>query len=119
MLFGVDRIKSFFPPLITGTMIIVIGLTLSPGVIAGNIVNYGVGAMWQKWVVVLVVLATMTAVSIFVKGFFKLTPILIGIVAGCIASAFLVLWILRLLLKHQSLLYQTLLFPSLVCRLFR
>jgi uracil permease len=30
----------------------------------------------------------MTAVSIFVKGFFKLTPILIGIVAGCIASAF-------------------------------
>jgi uracil permease len=88
MLFGVDRIKGFFPPLITGTMIIVIGLTLSPGVIAGNIVNYGVGAMWQKWVVVLVVLATMTAVSIFVKGFFKLTPILIGIVAGCIASAF-------------------------------
>lgn len=88
MLFGVDRIKSFFPPLITGTMIIVIGLTLSPGVIAGNIVNYGAGAMWQKWVVVLVVLATMTAVSIFVKGFFKLTPILIGIVAGCIASAF-------------------------------
>ena len=88
MLFGVDRIKGFFPPLITGTMIIVIGLTLSPGVIAGNIVNYGVGAMWQRWVVVLVVLATMTAVSIFVKGFFKLTPILIGIVAGCIASAF-------------------------------
>jgi uracil permease len=88
MLFGVDRIKSFFPPLITGTMIIVIGLTLSPGVIAGNIVNYGAGAMWQKWVVVLVVLATMTAVSIFVKGFFKLTPILIGIVAGCITSAF-------------------------------
>ena len=88
MLFGVDRIKSFFPPLITGTMIIVIGLTLSPGVIAGNIVNYGAGAMWQKWVVVLVVLATMTAVSIFVKGFFKLTPILIGIVAGCIVSAF-------------------------------
>lgn len=88
MLFGVDRIKSFFPPLITGTMIIVIGLTLSPGVIAGNIINYGAGAMWQKWVVVLVVLATMTAVSIFVKGFFKLTPILIGIVAGCIASAF-------------------------------
>ena len=69
-------------------MIIVIGLTLSPGVIAGNIVNYGAGAMWQKWVVVLIVLATMTAVSIFVKGFFKLTPILIGIVAGCIASAF-------------------------------
>lgn len=88
MLFGVDRIKSFFPPLITGTMIIVIGLTLSPGVIAGNIIDYGAGAMWQKWAVVLVVLATMTAVSIFVKGFFKLTPILIGIVAGCIASAF-------------------------------
>jgi len=88
MLFGVDRIKGFFPPLITGTMIIVIGLTLSPGVIAGNIVNYGVGAMWQRWIVVLVVLATMIAVSIFVKGFFKLTPILIGIVAGCITSAF-------------------------------
>lgn len=88
MLFGVDRIKGFFPPLITGTMIIVIGLTLSPGVIAGNIVNYGAGAMWQKWIVVLVVLATMIAVSIFVKGFFKLTPILIGIVAGCITSAF-------------------------------
>ncbi|NLJ41636.1 MAG: purine/pyrimidine permease [Clostridiales bacterium] len=86
LIFGVDRIKSFFPPLVTGPMIMVIGLTLSPGVIAGNIVDVDMGTIGQRWVVVLAVVVTMVLISIFVKGFFKLVPILMGIIVGYIVS---------------------------------
>jgi len=67
-------------------MIVVIGLTLSPGVIAGNIIDANIGTIGQRWIVALAVVATMVIVSIFVKGFFKLVPILIGIVVGFIVS---------------------------------
>jgi len=39
LIFGVDRIRSFFPPLVTGPMIMIIGLTLSPSIIVNNIVG--------------------------------------------------------------------------------
>lgn len=88
MIFGVERIRSFFPPLVTGPMIVVIGLTLSPGVIMGNIVNADIGTLAQRWIVVLIVVLTMVIISVFVKGFFKLVPILIGITVGYIVSIF-------------------------------
>src|SRR5690554_270186 len=37
--FGADRIRSFFPPLVTGPMIMVIGLHLGAGMIQSNIVG--------------------------------------------------------------------------------
>ena len=72
-LVGVERIKSFFPPIVTGPIIMVIGLSLTPVAIGGASGNWWVAAF-----VVLVILIVM----LFTKGFFKLVPILIGIAAG-------------------------------------
>jgi uracil permease len=72
-LVGVERIKSFFPPIVTGPIIMVIGLSLAPVAI-----NQSSGNWWVAVFVVLVIILVM----LFTKGFFKLVPILIGIAAG-------------------------------------
>ncbi|WP_084489498.1 uracil-xanthine permease family protein [Clostridiisalibacter paucivorans] len=76
--FGPEKITSFFPPIVTGPMIVVIGLILSPTAIEMASAN---------WMVAFVVLATVVIVSIFGKGFFKVIPILCGVVVGYIFSA--------------------------------
>jgi uracil permease len=92
LIFGVDRIRSFFPPLVTGPMIMIIGLTLSPSIIVNNIVGvegsdvFAMGTLGQRWIIVLAVVVTMVVVSVFVKGFFRLVPILLGILVGYIVS---------------------------------
>ncbi|EOD01298.1 uracil-xanthine permease family protein [Caldisalinibacter kiritimatiensis] len=79
-IFGVDRIKSFFPPVVTGPMIIVIGLILSP---------VAIEMASQNWLVALVVVATVILTSVFGKGLFKVIPILCGVVVGYAFSAVL------------------------------
>lgn len=76
-LFGVEKVKSFFPPIVTGPMIIVIGLILSPTAIemAAN-----------NWLVSLVVVSTVIIVSVFGKGMFKIIPILCGVLVGYVLS---------------------------------
>ncbi len=87
MIFGVDKIKSFFPPIVTGPMIMVIGLTLAPVIVANNIVaDWLPGTLGQRWIIALSVLIVMIVISVFTKGFFKLVPILFGITAGYIVS---------------------------------
>ncbi|NMA80001.1 MAG: uracil-xanthine permease [Clostridiales bacterium] len=86
-LLGADRIRSFFPPIVTGPVIVVIGITLAP-VAIGNIVTThsadGVqfASSLQNWIIALIVISVIIIASIFAKGFFKLVPILSGLVAG-------------------------------------
>ena len=87
--FGVDRVRSFFPPIVTGPIIMVIGLRLSP--VALNMIGYdkALGVFNQNALIVaLSVVLTMIIVSIFTKGFFKLVPILISVIVGYIVSIF-------------------------------
>ncbi|MBC3515865.1 uracil-xanthine permease [Neobittarella massiliensis] len=70
---GVDVIRKTFPPVVTGPVIVVIGLTLAPT---------GISMAQVNWPVALFTLAVIIAVSVFTKGFFKLVPILIGLVSG-------------------------------------
>lgn len=87
MIFGVDKVKSFFPPIVTGPMIMVIGLTLAPVIVANNIVaDWLPGTLGQRWIIALSVLIAMIIISVFTKGFFKLVPILFGIAVGYIVS---------------------------------
>ncbi|NLY43034.1 MAG: uracil-xanthine permease [Clostridiaceae bacterium] len=82
---GVDRVRSYFPPIVTGPIIMVIGLTLSPTAVdmaSGN------------WYIAIFVLVVVIAITIFARGFFKLVPVLIGIASGYILS--LVLDLLKL-----------------------
>lgn len=86
--YGVTKIRSFFPPVVTGSMIMVIGLTLAPVLINGNIVG-GAGTLGQRWIIALSSVAIIVLISMFTKGFFKMLPILFGVVGGyAVASLF-------------------------------
>ncbi len=88
---GVKRVMSVFPPIVTGPMIMVIGLTLAPTAF-DNIVTAPAAAgvadvLWMRWVIALIVVVTMVVISIFAKGFFKLVPIIIAIGVGYVSAA--------------------------------
>lgn len=85
-LFGSRRITSFFPPIVTGCMIIVIGMMLAPTAM-NNITTAVAGIpVWKNWVVAIVTIAVIVIVMFFFRGFWKLIPILFGIVAGYLTS---------------------------------
>lgn len=80
----VKKIRVLFPPLITGTVVFTIGMSLYPTAInymAGGTGSAMYGA-WQNWVVALITLAVVTGLNHFGKGIFKLASILIGMVVG-------------------------------------
>ena len=84
----VKKIRVFFPPLITGTVVFTIGLSLYPTAInymAGGTSNPDYGS-WQNWVVAFLTLAVVTALNHFGKGIWKLASILIGIIVGYLVS---------------------------------
>lgn len=86
----VKKIRPLFPPIITGTVVFTIGLSLYPTAInymAGGASSPDYGS-WQNWVVALFTLTVVTVLNHFGKGFLKLASILIGIIAGYIFSAF-------------------------------
>ena len=96
MAFGADKIRSFFPPLVTGAIIIIIGLMLAPTAISnittatnpatGASEALTGGALWVNWLIAAITIGTMFVVSINGKGFFRLVPILIGIAVGYCAA---------------------------------
>lgn len=85
----IKKIRPLFPPIITGTVVFTIGLSLYPTAInymAGGVTNPNYGS-WQNWLVALFTLAVVTILNHFGKGFLKLASILIGIIAGYLFSA--------------------------------
>ncbi len=85
---NIRRIRVLFPPLITGTVVFAIGLSLYP-----TAINYMAGGMgspdygsWQNWLVAFLTLAVVTFLNHYGKGIFKLASILIGIVCGYMVS---------------------------------
>ena len=85
-IFGSDKIRSFFPPIVCGPIIVVIGLMNISSVVTGALVTNETGAIWQRLVIAAVVVLTILAVGVFARGFFKLVPILFGIAAGYIVT---------------------------------
>ena len=86
----VRKIRIFFPPLITGTVVFTIGLSLYPTAInymAGGTSSETYGS-WENWLVALITLTIVTVLNHFGKGIVKLASILIGMVAGYVVSAF-------------------------------
>jgi uracil permease len=72
-LIGYKVLKKLFPTVITGTMIIIIGLTLAP-----------VAIQWasSNWLIALSTLLTVIIFSNFFKGFLSMIPVLIGVLVG-------------------------------------
>lgn len=84
----IKKIRVFFPPLITGTVVFTIGLSLYPTAInymAGGVGSENYGS-WENWLVAFFTLAVVTGLNHFGKGIWKLSSILIGIAAGYLLS---------------------------------
>lgn len=84
----VKKIRKFFPPLITGTVVFSIGLSLYPTAInymAGGAASKNYGS-WQNWLIAFITLAVVTFLNHYGKGIFKLASILIGIIVGYIIA---------------------------------
>ena len=71
--FGIRRIMKFFPPVVTGPIIIAIGLILAPSAIANCATN---------WLLAIVALATVVVCNIWGKGMIKILPILLGVLVS-------------------------------------
>lgn len=83
--FGVDKVKSFFPPIVTGPIIMVIGLRLSPTAI--GMMGYANSTFDKKSLLISsIVIISMIIFSVLGKGFFRLVPILLSVIIGYIVS---------------------------------
>lgn len=85
---SIKQIRKFFPPLIAGTVVFTIGLSLYPTAInymAGGVGSAEYGSV-KNWCVALFTLAVVTALNHFARGFLKLASILIGMCAGYVLA---------------------------------
>ncbi len=83
-LIGTKWVDYLLPPIIVGPMIIVIGLGLAPVAIAQ--IGLNGTATWQSMLVAFVALMVTACAAILGKGFFKIIPFLVGIIAGYITA---------------------------------
>lgn len=76
-LIGINRVMRFFPPVVTGPIIVAIGLGLAPTAISNCQTN---------WWLAIVALVLVIIVNIFGKGMVKIVPILIGILGSYVVA---------------------------------
>ena len=81
-LIGKNWLDKLLPPVVIGPMIMIIGLGLAPSAISQIGLSSGAALEWQPIVVALVAFLTTAIVAVAAKGFLKVIPFLIGIVAG-------------------------------------
>lgn len=81
-----SKIARFFPPIVTGSVITVIGLSLV-GVAMGNMGDNVKEPTAQSMMLSLLTIIIILLVQKFTKGFVKSISILIGLVAGTLVSA--------------------------------
>ena len=90
ILFGVfvKQLRVFFPPMVTGTVIFTIGLSLYPTAV--KYMAGGAGAAdfgsWKNWLVAAITLAVVIFCNNFTRGVTKLASILMGIVVGYLVA---------------------------------
>lgn len=76
--FGTKKVMRYFPPIVTGPIIIAIGLTLSGSAISSCTTN---------WWIALVAIAIIVCCNIWGKGMIKIIPILLGVFGSYIVAA--------------------------------
>ena len=74
---GVSRVMRFLPPVVTGPMIICIGLSLAPSAISNASTN---------WLLAFIALAVVIIFNIWGKGMLGILPILMGVVISYVAA---------------------------------
>ncbi len=76
--FGVKKVMRFFPPIVTGPIIIAIGLTLSSSAVSNCATN---------WWIALAAIIVVIVCNIWGKGMIKIIPILLGVVVSYAIAA--------------------------------
>ena len=74
---GVKKVMRFLPPVVTGPIIICIGLTLAPSAVTNAA---------TCWPLALIALATIVVFNVWGKGMFKIIPILMGVIISYVAA---------------------------------
>ena len=87
-----SKIKKLFPPVVTGTLITVIGLTLLPVAVQ----NMGGGSAQAKdfgdaknLIAAFLTILIIVAIEIWTKGFLRSISVLIGLIAGTVIAGFM------------------------------
>ena len=75
--YGINKVMRFFPPVVTGPIIVAIGLGLSGSAVSN---------CETDWLVAVIALVTIIIVNIWGKGMAKIVPILIGVVVSYIVA---------------------------------
>ena len=76
--FGMKKVMRFFPPIVTGPIIIAIGLSLSGSAITNCSANWGIA---------LVAIIIVIGFNIWGKGMAKIIPILLGVIGSYLVAA--------------------------------
>lgn len=85
---SLSRIRKYFPPLVSGTVVMLIGLTLIPvgmDYAAGGVGAPNYGSFMNLGVAALVLIVTLTLNQLF-EGFLRIGSVFIGIVVGYIVA---------------------------------
>ena len=78
--FGANKVMKFFPPIVTGPIIIAIGLTLS---------SSAIGNCSANWLVAVVAIAIIIGCNIWGKGMIKIIPIMLGVLGSSAVAVIL------------------------------
>ena len=78
--FGSKKVMRFFPPIVTGPIIIAIGLNLSQSAIDNCTAN---------WFIAIVAIVIIVACNIWGKGMVRIVPILLGVIGSYVVAAFM------------------------------
>ena len=76
--FGPSKVMRFFPPIVTGPIIICIGITLA---------NSAINNCAANWPIALLAVAIVVVCNIWGKGMIKIIPILLGVVGSYVVAA--------------------------------
>lgn len=76
-IFGAGKVMKFFPPVVTGPIIIAIGLTLA---------NSALNNCSTDWLIAVIAIITVVVCNIWGKGMVKIIPILLGVAVSYISA---------------------------------
>ena len=77
-IFGAQKVMRFFPPIVTGPIIICIGMILA---------NSAINNCSDNWLIAILAVVIVVAFNIWGKGMFKIIPILLGVVGSYAVAA--------------------------------
>ena len=76
-IFGANRVMRYFPPVVTGPIVIAIGLILSSSAIENCSSN---------WIIALIAIITIVVCNVWGRGMIKVIPILMGVIVSYVCA---------------------------------